>query len=283
MTSLRGQKKGSIIVTVLILMVVSSFLVLLTMRYVLSMLSWFTSLTNYYKAYYLARGGMDVLLTQHSYRWWWYETTLASNAETFQCAWKCWIEASIASRFPRIDTSNAPVDNLCSPNNAILLQPGQSAVHALFSDEYQLPDYFVPLQPLIDYQNFPSIKNIDMYVYWDPQVWRLYWYDSRDGEFGKTYQFDDVSTFGYIPNTPQYKSKTNILTLVPNRVGLFLIVHNPSLDVNVRAKPFSYCFSSPEKNIIWQTNIIRSRAFVHNADVTLETVKTNRFPSILVQ
>ncbi len=70
MSSLRNQKKGSIVVTVLILMVVSSFLVLLTMRYVLSMLSGFTSLTHYYKAYYLARGGMDVLLTQHSYRGW---------------------------------------------------------------------------------------------------------------------------------------------------------------------------------------------------------------------
>lgn len=64
----KPRKKASIVITVLILMVVSSFLVLVTMRYLLSMVAGFTSLTNYYKTYYLARGSMDMLLTQHDYR-----------------------------------------------------------------------------------------------------------------------------------------------------------------------------------------------------------------------
>ncbi len=64
------RKQASIVVTVMLIMVISSFLVLLTMRYFLSMLHGFTSLTNYDKAYYMARGGMDVLKTQHAYRGW---------------------------------------------------------------------------------------------------------------------------------------------------------------------------------------------------------------------
>lgn len=278
-----AKRKGSIVITVLILMVVSSFLVLLTMRYVLSMLSWFVSLTNYYKAYYLARGWMDVLLTQHSYRGWWYETDLSSSGTTFECGWNCGVQWSIRSRFPRIDNSKDPVDTSCSVDNALSLQPGQSAIYALFSDEYALTPYFKPLQPLIDYQNFPSNKNIDMYVYDAPTVGTLYRYDSRDWAFGKTYPFESVNNFWVIPNTPGDKRKANILSVVPNYAGIFLIVNNPSLSDNPNAKAFRYCFATPQKNMIWQTNIIRSRAFVNKADVTLETVKTNRFPSILVQ
>ena len=75
--ALQPKKNASIIITVLILMVVSSFLVLLTMRYLLSMIAGFTSLTNYYKTYYIARGGMDVMLTQHAYRGRGYETTFS--------------------------------------------------------------------------------------------------------------------------------------------------------------------------------------------------------------
>lgn len=285
MSSLRQtlKRKGSIVITVLILMVVSSFLVLLTMRYVLSMLSGFVSLTNYYKAYYLARGWMDVLLTQHSYRWWWYETDMSSSGTSFQCGWSCGVQWSIRSRFPRIDSSKDPIDTTCSAANALSLQPWQSAIYALFSDEYLLPWYFVPLQPLIDYQNFPTIKNIDMYVYDNPTVGTLYRYDSRDWVFGKTYPFEYVNTFWAVPGTPWDKRKSNILAVVPNYAWIFLIVNNPSLNDNPAAKPFRYCFSTPQKNMIWQTNIIRSRAFVQNADVTLETIKTNRFPSILVQ
>jgi hypothetical protein len=64
---------------VLMIMVVSSFLVLLTMRYFLSMLREYGSLTDYTKAYYLARGGMDVLKTQHAYRGRGYETAFAAG------------------------------------------------------------------------------------------------------------------------------------------------------------------------------------------------------------
>ena len=285
MSSLRQtvKRKGSIVITVLILMVVSSFLVLLTMRYVLSMLSWFVSLTNYYKAYYLARGWMDVLLTQHSYRGWWYETYMSSTGNSFECRWNCGVQWSISSRFPRIDASKDPIDTTCSAANALSLNPWQSAIYALFSDAYQLSKYFVPLQPLIDYQNFSSKKNIDMYVYDNPAAWTLYWYDSRDWVFGKTYEFDYVNSFWTIPGTPWDTRKQNILATVPNDAWIFLIVNNPSLNDNPAAKTFRYCFATPQKNMIWQTNIIRSRAFVHNADVTLETIKINRFPSILVQ
>lgn len=283
MSSLRQKRKGSIVVTVLILMVVSSFLVLLTMRYVVSMLSWFVSLTNYYKAYYLARWWMDVLLTQHSYRGWWYETDMSSSGTVFQCGWNCGVYGEIRSRFSRIDSSKEPINTLCSVDNALSLQPWQSAIYALFFDSYVDSQYFSPLQPLSDYQNFPTMKDVDMYVYDNPTEWTLYRYDSRDWVFGKTYPFEYIKNFWIVAWSQWDKRKSNILATVPMNAWTFLVVHNPSINENSAAKPFRYCFATPQKNVIWQTNIIRSRAFVHNADVILETIKTNRFPSILLQ
>lgn len=284
MSSQRSKPKASIVVTVMILMVVSSFLVLMTMRYVMSMLWWFTALTNYYKAYYLARGWMDVMLTQHSYRWWWYESTITDAGSTTHCPGECGLEGSISSRFAVVDASLDPQRSTqCSVENAIPILPWQSAIFALFSDEYRLPKYFVGLQPLIDYRWFPTLKNIDMYVYGEPTVWNLYRYDSRNWVFWKTTQFTNIGTFSKVPWTPWDLSKTNLLNIVPNTPWVFLVVNNPSVRVNASAKPFRYCFSAPEKNLIGQNTIIRSRAFVRDADVTLETVKTNRFPSILIQ
>lgn len=283
MNHVHSRKKWSIVVTVMLLMVVSSFIMILTMRYVLSMLSWFVSLNNYYKAYYLARGSMDVLLTQHSYRGWWYETQIASNGEWFLCAWQCTVAGGIVSRFPRVDASNNPKNSTCSVDTAISINPGQSAIYALFADEYQLSELFVPLQLLIDYQSFPSLKNIDMHVYDNPKAGNLYWYDSRANAniWWVTTKFDTIPLS--VPNIYWEQIKTNILYNVPNAPWVFLIVHNPSLNDNPQATPFRYCFSTPNKNMIWQTNIINVSASVADAYVTMETVKTNRFPSILIQ
>jgi hypothetical protein len=247
------------------------------------MLSWFVSLNNYYKAYYLARGWMDVLLTQHAYRGWWYETQIASTWQWFSCEGSCTIAWTIASRFPRIDASNNPITSTCSPDTALSLQPWQSAVYALFSDEYKLPLFFKSLESLVDYQIFPSLKNIDMYVYGNPQVGDLYWYDSRANVsiWWVTTKFDAFPLS--VPNANGEQIKTNILQSVPSTPGVFLIVRNPSVNDNPQATPFTYCFSSPNKNIIWQTNIISVTASVADAFVTMETVKTNRFPSILIQ
>ena len=257
-------------------MVVSSFLVILTMRYVLSMLQWFNALTGYYKAYYLARWGMDILLTQHAYRGWWYETAFAMSGEWLKCqSVGCGMDWHIDARFQRIDASNNPADTVCNPDTALQIQWWQSMIFPLFADAYQLSTYFVPLNPLIHYQNFPSLQHVDMYVYDNPTTWSLYWYDSRDGDFGTTHLFMWVPIWSAINGV---QIKYNLLSIVPNQVGIFLIVNNP-----VGQWAFRFCFAAPDRNIIGQTSIIRTNASVQDTNVTLETIKTNRFPSILVQ
>ncbi|MEI7478349.1 MAG: hypothetical protein WCJ81_07930 [bacterium] len=60
--------------------------------------------------------------------------------------------------------------------------------------------------------------------------------------------------------------------------GMFILVTNP-----FGGQSFHFCFSSPDRNMIGLNSIIRSDAQIGDAYVSLETVKTNRFPSILLQ
>ncbi len=280
------RKRASVIVTVLILMIVSSFLVLITMRYFFAMMWGYVSLTNYYKAYYLARGGMDVLVTQHAYRGRGYETEFSGTANDFNCTafGTCTLHGTIASHFPRIDASNTPINNQCTRENAILIIPWQSMIFPLFTDTYNWNTYFTPLNTANDYGTFPSIQNIDLSIYDQPGTGMIYLYNSSDGTYGQTTGIQTIplgSTYLDSQWLP-YQIKTNLLATNANKKGLFVIIQNPA-----GSTPFHFCFaqSKPNENIpmIWQTSTLRADAQVQDSYVTLETIKTNRFPSILLQ
>lgn len=285
----QGRKKhASVIVTVLILMIVSSFLVLVTMRYFFAMMWGYVSLTNYYKSYYLARGGMDVLVTQHAYRGWWYETEFSGSVDNFACATNgnCTLHGSIDARFPRVDASNTPINNQCTRDNAIVMATGQSMIFPLFADANQNAPYFTSISSS-DYQEFPLpwwIQHIDLMIYDQPNTGMIYLYDSLSGSFGQTTGIQTIPldanalTTQWVP----YQIKTNLLATNTNKKGLFVIVQNPDT-----GSPFRFCFAQSQSNqdipMIWQTTTLRADAQVNDSYVTLETVKTNRFPSILLQ
>ncbi len=285
MPLLQTKKRASIVITVLILMMVSSFLVLLTMRYFFSMMHGYTSLSNYYKAYYLARWWMDVLVTQHAYRGWWYETQFSWAESDFECRnFGCTLKWSIAARFPRIDASNVPDTNECSRNTAISLPAGQSMIFPLFYDMYQSPQYFSPVNTTSHYDTFGSLQNIDLYIYDQPSTGTIYLYASLDWPFGQT------TGIGTLPiSTPftdsqwqPYQKKQIGALINDNRKWLFVIIQNPET-----GSGFHFCFASSiawtNLSMIGQTTTLRADAQVQDEYVTLETIKTNRFPSILLQ
>lgn len=279
------KKRASIVITVLILMVVSSFLVLITMRYFFSMMHGYTSLNNYYKAYYLARGWMDVLVTQHAYRGWGYETQFSWAESDFWCrSFGCTLKWSIAARFPRIDASNVPDTNQCSRSTAISLPAGQSMIFPLFYDAYQSSQYFSPINTAWYYDTFWSLQNIDLYVYDQPSTGTIYLYDSWKEPFGETTVIDTMSiNMTFIDSQWQpYQKKQNIGATIQNRKWLFIILQNPET-----GSGFHFCFASSiawiNLSMIGQTTTLRADAQVQDEYVTLETIKTNRFPSILLQ
>lgn len=306
------QRKASIIIVVLIIMVVSSFLVLVTMRYFSHMLTGFTSLTNYYKAYYMARGSMDILLTDQSYRGWWYEIEDQSFGKWIQCA-DCAVTGSITARFPRIDMSKDPVDGKCSIENAIMLSGWQSIIFPLFADQWAKKLTFSSGDS--SYSSLGMINNVTMTIY--PQ--------NKDRFFGKIYVYDADTQGGSRPfgNIEEHKwfwptiasispemiewiENQLILTKPPTnttftattiynqnpQASYYIIITNPgnldNVEQKVPATPFGICFSKGDTSIenvpmIWLNTILRADAHVADSYVTLETIKTNRFPSFLVQ
>lgn len=288
----KKQLKGSIIVVVLIIMMVSSFLVLVTMRYFVHMLSGFSTLTNYYKAYYMARWSMDVLLTQQSHRGWGYQVKNKNFSWSLQCL-NCDLTWNIISRFPRIDTSIQPTDGACSADTAIVVSGWQSVIFPLFADTDQWPFTFQKSD-----NSFSVLASnlwwVSMKVYsndWMP--WgKLYLYNAKDWAYGAIKEWPlllEQILNNSVPIGSEMKEYfANNLFTNTIQANYFLIVSNPQNEDEETRAPFSVCFTMGDSStkpvpMIWLNTILRADARVADSYVTLETIKTNRFPSFLVQ
>ncbi len=75
----KAQPKGNITIVVLLLMVASGLLALLTLQFVKHFLTSSNVLDNYYKAYYMARGGLETLLTEANVRGYGFQHDLAQS------------------------------------------------------------------------------------------------------------------------------------------------------------------------------------------------------------
>ncbi len=286
--------KASIIVVVLIIMMVSSFLVLVTMRYFVHMLSGFSTLTNYYKAYYMARWSMDVLLTQQSHRGWGYQVKDKNFSWALQCL-NCDVTWNIIARFPRIDTSIQPTDGMCDANSAIVVSGWQSVIFPLFADtDSGLFTFQKDNNSFVELAN--SLWLLTMKVYDDSNNWtpsgKIYLYKADEWPFGMIKKWPDLlseiltqsSSVGWQMKEYYASSLFNNNTIQKND---FLIVSNPQ-NKNQTIAPFRVCFTMGDWSdkivpMIWLNTIIRADARVVDSYVTLETIKTNRFPSFLVQ
>lgn len=122
-------------------MVASGLLALLTLQFVKHFLSSSTILDNYYKAYYMARGGLETLLTEANVRGYGYQQDLSkSSIETnyyANCAGKslCQLQGRIISHGAGISDSPASLSSSsCESADMIVLTPGESSAYPLFYD-----------------------------------------------------------------------------------------------------------------------------------------------------
>lgn len=282
--------KASIIVVVLIIMMVSSFLVLVTMRYFVHMLSGFSTLTNYYKAYYMARWSMDVLLTQQSHRGWGYQVKDKNFSWALQCL-NCDLTWNIIARFPRIDTSIQPTDGTCNANSAIVVSGWQSVIFPLFADAYS--GSFTFQKDEKSFTELAGLAWVIMKVYsdnWTPSG-KIYLYNAGEWPFGMIkewpHSLSKILTASVWANWAMQEYNANSLFYKTIGKNDFLIVSNPQ-EQSGQSSPFRVCFTMgdwSDKNVpmIWLNTILRADARVADSYVTLETIKTNRFPSFLVQ
>lgn len=312
----KNHRKWSVILIVMIIMIISSFLVLLTIRYFQHTLNTFASLTNYYKAYYLARWSMDILLTEQSYRGRGYQIQTDWLNKVLQCE-NCGVTWSVISRFPRIDMSVQPTDNQCSFESSIMLSGGQSAIFPLFADEWS--DTFTFSQQATKYiALWQTLNDIMLYIYpenKDTFFWKIFLYDAstivspfwtreKVGSFWRvswSENFWQIAVWtipiwlsevfeSQFTTHRAFATTSPLFQWTPNKSSYYIIITNPKTveGAQTPATPFSICFSQknhPEGIVpmIWLNTILRADAHVVDSYVTLETIKTNRFPSFLVQ
>lgn len=123
-------------------MVASGLLALLTLQFVKHFISTSTALDNYYKAYYMARGGMEAMLTQANLRGYGFEYNLADTPTLARnyyagCAASglCQLHGRTIAKGESINnTIQSLSDRVCSPDAMITLQPGQNTAYPLFYD-----------------------------------------------------------------------------------------------------------------------------------------------------
>ena len=284
--------KASIIVVVLIIMMVSSFLVLVTMRYFVHMLSGFSTLTNYYKAYYMARWSMDVLLTQQSHRGWGYQVINKNFSWSLQCS-NCDLTWNIIARFPRIDTSIQPTDGTCNANSAIVVSGWQSVIFPLFADAYS--GSFTFQKDEKSFTELAGLAWVIMKVYsdnWTPSG-KIYLYNAGEWPFGMIKEGphslnNELKATAWTNwQMKEYYRPNDLFQIKSILPNYFLIVSNPQETDNT-SNPFRVCFTMGDWDkkivpMVWLNTILRADARVADSYVTLETIKTNRFPSFLVQ
>jgi len=83
------KKQGNISILVLFILIASSLMWVLTMNFVNQMLRSSDAMVSYYKSYYLAQGGLELMLTEAKNRGIWFETIIETGSSLFKDNFEC--------------------------------------------------------------------------------------------------------------------------------------------------------------------------------------------------
>lgn len=83
------KKKGNISILVLFVLIASSLMWVLTMNFVNQMLRSSDAMLSYYESYYLANGGLELLLTEAKHRGIWFEIDIGTWSSIFTGNFTC--------------------------------------------------------------------------------------------------------------------------------------------------------------------------------------------------
>jgi hypothetical protein len=122
--------KANILIMVLFVLIVTALFWLILSQQARSMLSTVSNISNYYKTYYLAYGGVQVWFAHQSSHGYWYEDVLSLKnweEETTNIA------INIQSRQTMIHQDT--ISNICTDQTMYSIRPGDAYIVPLFFDE----------------------------------------------------------------------------------------------------------------------------------------------------
>lgn len=128
---------GNVSVTVIMIMIVSSFLGLLTMQYVQNLLKVNSSYYQYYRAYYLAKWAADLALLKVQNQPIGFQDSILSGSETVKnnvscLLGRCFFEYQILAISPILSDEILDFSQSCELSKKISLAPWESEIIPLF-------------------------------------------------------------------------------------------------------------------------------------------------------
>ncbi len=256
-------------------MIASGLLALLTLQFVKHFLSSSAVLDHYYKAYYMARGGMEAMLTQANLRGYGFEYNLAGSpvAANYYSGCSahgiCQLQGRTIAKGESINaTVHSLSDRTCSPEAMILLQPGQTSAYPLFYDRGEGPT--LSFDPVEDTDYEKNAHNGYQVTVSGGKL-AAFLYDAGIGSFGQITATDYI-----VPPSSSHLFSTQSITYTHR-----LILSNP-VDNPVAV---SYCLQSDEtaQKLVGNFTTISSQATYEDTTVGLTAMKKFVFPSAFIQ
>jgi|GEM_PF-5233705 len=256
-------------------MVASGLLALLTLQFVKHFLTSSSILDNYYKAYYMARGGLETLLTEGNVRGYGFQHDLSQTtiqANYYQdCASKglCKLQGRIVSQGQSINNSVSSLSNqVCNPADMIRLTPGSSSAFPLFYDRGDGANIsFAPVQ----HGDYDKLGSFGFDVTMSGGSLEAYLYDAGQGPFGQI-------TANQVITAPSVSNLFGQQLLLPSHR---LILSNPV----TAHSAVSYCLKSDDAAQLLVGNFtnISSQATYNDKTVGVTAIKKFVFPSAFIQ
>lgn len=256
-------------------MIASGLLALLTLQFVKHFLSSTAVLDHYYKAYYMARGGMEAMLTQANLRGYGFEYNLADSPVAANyysgcsASGLCQLQGRTIARGESINnTVQSLSDRACSSEAMITLQPGQTSAYPLFYDRGE--GSALSFDP-VENADYERNAHNGYQVTVSGGTLEAFLYDAGLGSFGQITATDHIA-----PPTIAHLFSTQSITYTHR-----LILSNP-VDHPVAV---SYCLQSDEtaQKLVGNFTTIRSQATYEDTTVGLTAIKKFVFPSAFIQ
>ncbi len=275
MTPSCHPRRWNITIVVLLLMVASGLLALLTLQFVKHFLTSSNVLANYYKSYYMARGGLEAMLTEANLRGYGFQydlwqTDIEKNYyDNCKESALCDMQGNVVAQGVAIyDSPDSLISQACEPTEMISLQPGASSAYPLFYDRWSSANLsFAPVQSE-DYAKL-DLGWFDITL----SGWSLeaYLYDAGEGSFGRITASETV----HLPGQDALFAQQSLVHTH------WLIVTNPQNNTTA----VSYCLNSDDAahKLVGNYTRITAQATYSDKTVGVTALKKFVFPSAFIQ
>ncbi len=283
------KKSGNVSVTVIMIMIVSSFLGLLTMQYVQNLLKVNSSYYQYYRAYYLAKWAADLALLKIQTQPIWFQDSVLSGSETVKnnvdcISGRCFFEYQIFATQPILSDEILDFSQSCTTAKKISLQPWESEIIPLFGptgstgQELSLmTPYQIGLSVTLSQSNvqaiFSGAESLGIWLVLNSSGWLADFYQQHPS----FESFQVVSWFD-ISNQATNLIKTYLSYLNPDLLNQdnYLVISNFS-----STSALDFCLqtdvSLPTRNVV-----IQSKWYFFGKEINLTAVRKITIPSFVL-